>query len=126
MSGGSFYRGVKGATLYPVQPPELRTVLPWIEQLAFGAVAGFVAGYALKKVGKLLALALGLLFIAVQLLAWAGFVSVNWVQVQETVDPLLRSDSLERGWRGLVGLLTHNLPFAAAFVPGLIIGVRRG
>ncbi len=106
--------------------PELRSVFPWVEQIAFGAVAGFVAGYALKKVGKFVALALGLIFIVVQLLAWSGFVSVNWGLVQERVDPLLQADSLERFWRGLLSLLTFNIPFAAAFVPAFILGVKRG
>ena len=106
--------------------PELRSVLPWVEQIAFGAVAGFVAGYAVKKVGKFVALALGLLFIVIQLLAWVGFLNVNWVMIQDQVDPLLRAESLERTWQGLLGLLTYNIPFAAAFVPGFILGLRRG
>ncbi len=109
-----------------MQFPELQTVLPWVEQIAFGVVAGFVAGYALKKVGKFVALALGLLFIAVQLLAWSGFLSVNWVVVQERVDPLLRAESLNQAWRALLSLLTYNIPFAAAFVPAFVIGLRRG
>lgn len=113
-------------TLPPVELPELRSVLPWVEQIAFGVVAGFVAGYALKKVGKFVALALGLIFIVIQLLAWSGFVNVNWLRVQESVDPLLQADSLERTWRGLLSLLTYNIPFAAAFVPAFIIGIRRG
>lgn len=106
--------------------PEFSTIWPWVEQIAFGGVAGFVAGYAVKKVGKFVALALGLIFIVVQLLAWSGFLSVNWGVVQDTVDPLLQSESLERGWRGLVQMLTHNIPFAAAFIPGLLLGLKRG
>ena len=106
--------------------PELRSVLHWVEQIAFGAVAGFVAGYAVKKVGKFVALALGLLFIVIQLLAWVGFLNVNWVIIQYQVDPILRADSLERTWQWLLGLLTYNIPFAAAFVPGFILGLRRG
>lgn len=100
--------------------------MPWLEQIGFGAVAGFVAGYALKKVGKVAAVVIGLLFIAIQLLAWTGFLSVNWGVVQERVDPLLRADTLGQAWRGLLTVLTHNIPFAAAFVPALLIGVKRG
>ncbi|HEX7040523.1 MAG TPA: FUN14 domain-containing protein [Trueperaceae bacterium] len=106
--------------------PELSAVWPWVEQIGFGAVAGFVAGYAVKKVGKVVALVVGLLFIAVQLLAWSGFVSVNWDVVQRRVDPLLSGESLQGTWRGLIALLTFNVPFAAAFVPAFIIGLRRG
>jgi len=105
---------------------ELSTVFPWLQQIAFGGVAGFIAGYALKKVGKFVALALGLLFVAIQLLAWSGFVSVDWAAVQASVDPLLETSSLERAWRSLLRLLTYNIPFAAAFVPGVVLGLRRG
>lgn len=106
--------------------PDLQSVLPWVQQIGFGAVAGFVAGYALKKVGKLVALAIGLLFVVIQLLAWWGFLSVDWGVVQETVDPLLESESLNQAWRGLVTVLTYNIPFAATFVPAMVLGIRRG
>ncbi|MFO7546869.1 MAG: FUN14 domain-containing protein [Trueperaceae bacterium] len=106
--------------------PDLQSVLPWVQQIGFGAVAGFVAGYALKKVGKLVALAIGLLFIVIQLLAWWGFLSVDWGVVQKTVDPLLESESLNQAWRSLVTVLTYNIPFAAAFVPAMVLGIRRG
>lgn len=109
-----------------VEIPELNSVLPWVQQLGFGAVAGFVAGYALKKVGKVVAIVLGVLFVCLQLLAWWGFINVNWGVVQDQVDPLLRGDSLQSGWRNLLTLLTYNIPFAAAFVPAFIWGVKRG
>ncbi len=106
--------------------PELTAVWPLLEQVGFGAIAGFIAGYALKKVGKVVAIALGLLFIAVQVLAWSGFVSVNWGVVQERVDPMLTGDSLQGTWSALLSLLTYNIPFAAAFVPAFILGLKRG
>lgn len=106
--------------------PDLESLAPYLGQISFGALAGFAAGYALKKVGKLLALAIGLLFIAIQVLAYFGFLSVNWNQVQATVDPLLEADSLNQGWHTLVSVLTINVPFALAFVPSLIIGLKRG
>lgn len=109
-----------------VDAPELSAVWPWVEQIGFGAVAGFIAGYALKKVGKFVALVLGLLFIAVQLLAWSGYVSVNWDVLQRQVDPYLTGESLRGTWQGLLRLLTFNVPFAAAFVPAFVIGLRRG
>lgn len=106
--------------------PSLEQMLPWIEQIGFGVVAGFVSGYALKKVGKVLAIVLGIVFVVVQLLAWAGFVTVNWGVVQENVDPLLQSEALNTGWQNLVQLLTHNIPFAASFIPGFLFGLKKG
>lgn len=110
----------------PVEVPELAEVLPWVQQIGFGAVAGFIAGYALKKVGKVVAIALGVLFVCLQLLAWWGLINVNWGVIQERVDPMLTSQSLQSGWRGLLDLLTYNVPFAAAFVPAFIWGMKRG
>lgn len=99
---------------------------PYAEQLGFGLVAGFAVGYALKKVGKLLAVVVGLLFVVVQLLASQGFLTVHWGEVQARVDPLFEADSLESAWQRLLRVLTHNVTFAGAFVPGLIVGLRRG
>lgn len=114
------------ATLPPVELPDLQTAAPYIEQLSFGALAGFASGYAAKKLGKLVAVALGLLFIALQLLAYYGFVRIDWVVVQQRVDPLLEAESLNGAWRWLLGVLTYNLTFAAAFVPAFVVGLRRG
>lgn len=106
--------------------PDLTAVMPWVQQLGFGAVAGFVAGYALKKVGKVVAIVLGVLFVTLQLLAWSGFIAVDWGAIQRRVDPLLEGESLQRSWSGLLALLTFNIPFAAAFVPGFLVGMKRG
>ena len=109
-----------------LQLPDAETLAPILGQLTFGALAGFAAGYALKKIGKLAALALGIFFILIQLMAYYGLVEVNWLRIQQSVDPLLRPESLDGLWRSLVAFLTLNLPFAAAFVPGLLVGLRRG
>jgi uncharacterized membrane protein (Fun14 family) len=105
---------------------EWPAVFPYAEQLGFGVVAGFAVGYALKKVGKLLAIALGLVFIVVQVLAYVGFVTVHWSQVQVQVEPVFGSGSLSSLWSRLLEVLTFNLAFAGAFVPGLVVGLRRG
>ena len=106
--------------------PELETIAPYLQQISFGALAGFAAGYALKKVGKLAAVSLGLLFIALQVLAYYGFVTIDWLEVQRRVNPLLESESLNALWQSLVNILTYNITFAAAFIPGLLLGLRRG
>lgn len=109
-----------------MQVPEISTVFPFVEQLGFGAVAGFAAGYALKKVGKLLAIALGLLFVVLQVLAYYGFVAIDWARVQSSVDPLLTAQSVGGAWHTVIAILTYNVAFAAAFVPALVVGLRRG
>lgn len=103
--------------------------LPWwplLSQLGVGGIAGFSVGYAVTKVGKGFALLLGLVFVVVQWLAFQGFLTVHWSEVEARLDPLLGSDSLAELWRGLLAVLTHNVLFAGAFVPALLLGMRRG
>lgn len=105
---------------------DIQPFLPYIQQLGFGGIAGFLVGYALKKVGKVVAIVLGILFVILQVLAYYGFVSINWIEVQKSVDPLLETNTLQAIWQGVLNILTYNFVAAAAFIPGLILGLRRG
>lgn len=98
----------------------LRAALP---DLSVGALLGFATGLALRKVGRLALVALGLLFVAVQLLASLDLLSVNWPRVQALADPLLRQGG-EAALTWLGRVLTANLPFAGAFAAGLLLGLR--
>jgi len=105
---------------------ELPDLTPYLGQMTFGGLAGYAVGYALKKVGRALALLLGLLFIALQLLAQAGYVQVDWTRIQRDVEPFLQQPGLQGLWERLLSTLTHNLPFGASFVGGLLLGLRAG
>ena len=109
-----------------VELADLTEVVPYVQQLTFGGLAGFAAGYALKKLGKLAAIALGLFFISMQVLAYHGFVTIHWDDLQRRVNPFFEGESVNQLWRTLVEVLTYNVTFAAAFVPGLIVGIKRG
>ncbi|HHO54761.1 MAG TPA: hypothetical protein ENK21_00060 [Trueperaceae bacterium] len=99
---------------------------PYIQQISFGFVAGFVVGYALKKVGKMVAIALGLIFIILQILAYYGFITINWGAVEDTVNPVLEQESLTSIWKTVINILTYNISFAAAFIPAFILGIKKG
>jgi uncharacterized membrane protein (Fun14 family) len=105
---------------------DIQPFIPYIQQLGFGGISGFLVGYALKKVGKVVAIVLGILFVILQVLAYYGFVSINWIEVQKSVDPLLETNTLQAIWQGVLNILTYNFVAAAAFIPGLILGLRRG
>ncbi|MBI1817231.1 MAG: FUN14 domain-containing protein [Deltaproteobacteria bacterium] len=98
----------------------------WAPSLGFGGVAGVIVGYTAKKVTKLVAIALGAVFILIQVLAYKRLITVNWEAVQSTaegvwVDPkgLTLAD---HAW----AILSANLPFGAAFVAGFAIGFKLG
>ncbi len=112
--------------LKAMPPNMLDQIAPYLGQVSFGGLAGFAVGYALKKVGRVALVVFGLLFIAVQLLAYFGLIEVNWLRIQQIAQPALQKTGLESAWNALLGVLTQNLPFAGAFVPGLILGLRMG
>jgi len=99
---------------------------PYVGQITFGGLAGFVAGYALKKVGKVTALVLGLFFIGLQLMAYYGLVEINWTRIQASVEPLLGEEQLRTLWQRLLDVLTYNAPFAGGFTAGLVLGLKKG
>lgn len=69
---------------------------------------------------------LGALFITVQLLAYFGFLTINWALVQETAATAWRTPEgatlTERAW----AILTANLPFAGGFAAGFALGFKLG
>jgi uncharacterized membrane protein (Fun14 family) len=99
---------------------------PYLGQISFGGLAGFATGYALKKVGRVAIVIFGLLFIAVQLMAYFGVVKIDWLRIQSYADPLLKRESLEGFFNAVLRVLTNNLPFAGAFIPGFLLGLRFG
>ena len=101
-------------------------ITPYLGQVSFGGLAGFATGFALKKIGRVALVVFGMLFIVLQLLAYAGVVRVDWLRIQQFANPLLERTALEQAWGGLVSVLTNNVPFGAAFIPGLILGLRFG
>ena len=94
--------------------------------LGFGGVAGAVVGYAAKKVTKLVALALGLVFIVIQVLVYLKFVSVDWGAVQTGAEHVWADAAgvtlADRAWE----VISANLPFGAAFAAGFALGFKLG
>ncbi|MFQ5665174.1 MAG: FUN14 domain-containing protein [Candidatus Binatia bacterium] len=94
--------------------------------LGFGGAAGLVVGYTAKKVTKLAALALGLTFILVQVLAYQGLITINWGAVETTAAGVWNDPQgvtlADRAWR----ILTANLPFGGGFLAGFALGVKMG
>jgi len=94
--------------------------------LGFGGVSGALVGYTAKKVTKVVAVVLGLVFILVQFLAYKGLISVNWDAVQTTAEAVWRTPEgrtlADRAWE----IMTISLPFGGGFVAGFALGFKLG
>ena len=95
-------------------------------ELGFGGAAGLVVGYAAKKLTKLVAIGLGLLFITVQVLAHQGWITVNWTAVQSTAEGVWTDPAGQTLAHRLWDIITANLPFGGGFVTGFALGFKLG
>ncbi|MBF0498626.1 MAG: FUN14 domain-containing protein [Candidatus Riflebacteria bacterium] len=106
-------------TPFAALPPEITYA---IATLGFGGIAGWCVGFTLKKAAKLAAIIVGIVFMAIQALAYKQFLSIDWSKVKEVVP----DRTIEGAWMGGMSLLTYNFPFAGAFIAGFLIGFRKG
>ncbi|WP_407568792.1 FUN14 domain-containing protein [Deinococcus altitudinis] len=112
----------------PSTPPPTPQGLPdlflsYLPGLSVGAILGFCAGYAIKKIGRMTALIVGLLFLALQIMAWQGLLTVHWPRIQALAEPWLHQGGEQLSSWGL-RILQTNLPFGGGFVAALLVGLR--
>jgi|Deesub1362A_J573_1020465.scaffolds.fasta_scaffold00039_196 uncharacterized membrane protein (Fun14 family) len=104
--------------------PTLSSALaPISYQLGVGGIGGFLVGYALKKIGKLIAVLGGLVVLLVLYLGNKGIVIVNYDKLSGLVSSLL--PILNEGPQFVSGLVS-NLPFAGSFMAGFALGIKVG
>ncbi|MDP2900897.1 MAG: FUN14 domain-containing protein [Candidatus Bathyarchaeota archaeon] len=96
---------------------------PLLTQLGVGGVAGLCTGYALKKIGKLVAVLVGIAFLGLELLAYKGIISINYSALQEWASGLIGQVGEAEG---ILTLIIGNLPFASSFLVGFALGIKIG
>ena len=101
-------------------------LIPAAAQVALGVAIGFCVGYLLKKVGKLVALVVGVTFVILQVLAYADVITISWGPIATWWDRMRRPENLERQWQVLHEVLFANVPALIGAVPGLLLGLKKG
>jgi uncharacterized membrane protein (Fun14 family) len=96
---------------------------PLAGEIGIGGVGGFLVGYSLKKAAKILAIIFGLCFLALQYLAYEGIISINYDSLRGYVTEFLGQSGTVQSW--ITDFIAH-MPFGAAFVGGLYIGLQKG
>lgn len=92
-------------------------------QLGAGGVAGFIVGYAFKKLLKLLAIIVGLFVAALIYLTYANIIKINFGKLAKAIAVLL---GMAGQATGLLVTIVSFLPFAGSFAAGLLIGWKMG
>jgi uncharacterized membrane protein (Fun14 family) len=88
--------------------------------MSVGAVGGFLVGYAIKKVLKILIIVLGLCSFAVSYLGLSGIMNVNFEKLAGATSGLITQAS------GVLSTFVGGLPFASTFFAGFAIGIIKG
>jgi len=98
-------------------------VSPLAFQLGLGGIGGFIVGYAIKKMSKLIIILIGLFIIALLYLGARGVISINFDKLWGALESGLSHLGQAGSW--LVGLIAI-LPFAGSFIVGFVLGFKLG
>ena len=101
----------------------MEILTPLLTQLGVGGVAGLCVGFALKKIGKLVAFILGIAFIGLELLAYKGIININYTALSDWANGVFSHVGVAEG---VLTTIIGNLPFAASFLAGLALGIKIG
>ena len=98
-------------------------VSPLIFQLGIGGVGGFIVGFALKKLSKLILFLTGLFLLALIYLSTQGIINVDYASLFNALSGLIGAAGSAFSW--LVGVISL-LPFAGSFLVGFLLGFKIG
>lgn len=93
---------------------------PFIYQTGAGVATGFLVGYAIKKVLKILMIIFGLGFVAVSYLGLSGIMNINYEKMASAISGLITRAS------GFLSTTIGSLPFTSTFLAGIFIGMMKG
>lgn len=98
-------------------------ISPLVFQLGVGGIGGFVIGFALKKLSKLILVLIGLFTLALIYLSTQGIININYSSLWSALSNLIGLGSSVFSW--VVGVISL-LPFAASFIGGFLLGLKLG
>jgi uncharacterized membrane protein (Fun14 family) len=65
------------------------SIMPFVSTIGFGGIVGFLLGFALKRIMKILAVIAGVFFAALLYLESQHIVNVNWDKIQTISNSIL-------------------------------------
>jgi uncharacterized membrane protein (Fun14 family) len=98
-------------------------VSPIIYQIGIGGIGGFIIGFLLKKLSKLIIILIGLFLVALIYLSIQGMISISYNSFLDMLKGAFGFLGEAASW--LAGLVSI-LPFAGSFVVGFLLGLKLG
>jgi uncharacterized membrane protein (Fun14 family) len=94
-----------------------------VYQLGLGGIGGFIVGYTIKKISKLILVLIGLFIIALLYLGTSGIISINYEELWDALAAAFGFAGQAATW--LIGLISL-LPFIGSFFAGFFLGFKLG
>ena len=106
----------------------LDSVAPTLFTIGSGGLIGFLAGFAIKRIFKILAVIVGLFFAALMYFQSQNLISVNWDKIQSMSQGLVSTLAHSLTDTGQISTITGNLgiPLTGGLATGFAIGVMKG
>ncbi|MEM2105827.1 MAG: FUN14 domain-containing protein [Candidatus Bathyarchaeia archaeon] len=98
-------------------------ISPLVYQLGIGGIGGFIVGFALKKLSKLIIILLGLFIVALIYLSTQGIININYEVLWRAVSNLFGLAGGAFSW--FVHVLSL-VPFIGSFIAGFLLGFKLG
>ncbi|GLE04144.1 hypothetical protein PINS_up013055 [Pythium insidiosum] len=103
-------------------------------QISWGFMMGVCSGFALKKVSKVGAVALGTVFILFQCASYSGYIDVNYKKIERDMmdmldvnkDGKLDAKDIDEVYQAVMKVLEFSLPAGSGFGVGFVVGFRAG
>ncbi|TMW61347.1 hypothetical protein Poli38472_012538 [Pythium oligandrum] len=103
-------------------------------QISWGFMMGICSGFALKKVSKVGAVALGSIFILFQCASYSGYIDVNHKKLERDVlnvldinkDGEFNAKDIDEVYKRVMKVLEYSLPAGSGFAVGFLVGFRSG
>ena len=104
--------------------PELSNLLtPLAGEIGVGGIGGFLAGWAMKKAAKMVAVLIGIAFLGLQYLSYKGIIAIDYTALQAWANELAGQAA---GAQNLITDFIVHAPFGAAFIGGFYLGLQKG
>jgi uncharacterized membrane protein (Fun14 family) len=110
-------------------PADYGQLFAGLAPLLPAGIVGFMVGYAVKKVIRLIFIILGLFFVGIIAMQYWGILTMKWEMIYRKTGELMQQYHLTSA--GEQNPLSHiiaviGLPSAGVFTIGLYFGLRRG
>jgi uncharacterized membrane protein (Fun14 family) len=102
---------------------------PLLTTVGFGGLVGFLIGYAIKKIMKILAVGAGIFFTALMYLESQNIVNINWDKLQIVSQNAMSTPATAAGQIPLASTASSStnfaLPITGSAAMGFAIGFMR-